>query len=309
LPKVSAIIPTHDRAGLLGRAIESVLAQTVWDLELIVVDDGSTDATDKVVAAFTDPRVRYLRHETNRGCYAAQNTGLREARGEFIAILGSDDEWLPEFLERQLPAFDDPAVGVSGCGWIAVTPECPEGVVCIPRLDGPFEEVILGRWVFGVGVSVIRKGALDAAGPWDEEMPASADWDMWIRLSRICRVVIRPEPLIRLDCGTTVSVSKNMAWVEKGREMLMKKHGAAIRANPKRHACFHFITGHCYLENGHMRKGRRELLSAIAITPANWRYWAYLAASLLGHRGYRRVFGLKTRLKAGPIQGANVLPA
>ena len=92
-PTVTIIIPTYNRAHLLGRAIRSVLTQTFHNWELIVVDDASTDNTKEVAYSFQDPRIHYLCHETNRGGPAARNTGIREARGLYIAFLDSDDEW------------------------------------------------------------------------------------------------------------------------------------------------------------------------------------------------------------------------
>ena len=104
-PTVSVIVPTYNRAHLIARALESVCSQTFTDWECLVVDDASTDNTDEVVRSFGDPRVQYLRHETNRRGGAARNTGIAAARGEFLAFLDSDDEWVPAKLERQLEVF------------------------------------------------------------------------------------------------------------------------------------------------------------------------------------------------------------
>ena len=103
-PRVSVVIPTYNRAGTVGRAIASALAQTDQDREIIVVDDGSTDATAAVVARLGDA-VRYVRQE-NRGVAAARNRGIREARGAYVAFLDSDDEWLPEKLDRQVTVLE-----------------------------------------------------------------------------------------------------------------------------------------------------------------------------------------------------------
>jgi glycosyltransferase involved in cell wall biosynthesis len=99
---VSVVIPTYNRASLLGRAIKSVLEQTYQDFEIIVVDDASTDNTEEVVRNLRDRRIRYLRHEKNRGGSAARNTGIRAAWGQYIAFQDSDDEWLPEKLKKQM---------------------------------------------------------------------------------------------------------------------------------------------------------------------------------------------------------------
>jgi len=107
MPTVSVVIPTYNRAELLTRAIDSVLAQTYDDFELLVVDDGSTDDTEAVVTAYDDDRVRYLAHETNRGANPARNTGIEAAEGEFVAFLDSDDEWRPRKLEAQLDRLEE----------------------------------------------------------------------------------------------------------------------------------------------------------------------------------------------------------
>src|SRR4030042_1857426 len=84
-PEISVIIPTYNRAGVLGRSIKSVLTQTYRDFELLVVDDGSTDNTDELLKSFNDPRIRFFKHETNRGFSAALNTGIKSSRGEYVA--------------------------------------------------------------------------------------------------------------------------------------------------------------------------------------------------------------------------------
>lgn len=94
-PQVSVVIPTYNRAGVLGRAITSVLSQTFPDLECIVVDDGSTDQTVVLVERFQDPRLRLLRLPVNKGGGHARNVGIQAARGELLAFLDNDDEWLP----------------------------------------------------------------------------------------------------------------------------------------------------------------------------------------------------------------------
>jgi len=113
-PTVSVIISTYNRAHLIGRAIQSVLNQTYQDFEVIVVDDGSTDNTEEIVKSFNDPRIRYIRHEKNKGAAAARNTGIKAARGKYIAFQDSDDEWLPEKLEKQMKVFENapPEAGV-----------------------------------------------------------------------------------------------------------------------------------------------------------------------------------------------------
>ena len=114
---ISIVIPTYDRAATLGRAIDSVLAQTYTDWELVIVDDGSTDDTEAVLSRYTDPRITIVRHDRNRGVAAAQNSGFDALRGEWFTVLGSDDELVPEALETLIGACAE-------TGALAVTCNC-----------------------------------------------------------------------------------------------------------------------------------------------------------------------------------------
>src|SRR6185437_8398583 len=104
--RVSVIVPAYNRGYIIAEALQSVFAQAFQDFELIVVDDGSKDDTAQVVSGFSEPRLRYVRHEQNRGYSAACNTGLREASGEYTGFLDSDDIWKPEMLSRDVSFLD-----------------------------------------------------------------------------------------------------------------------------------------------------------------------------------------------------------
>lgn len=113
-PLVSIIIPTYNRASVIGRSIQSVFSQTYQNLECIVVDDGSTDDTRAAIEQFQDPRLKFFSHEVNRGVSAARNTGIKKSQGKFVALLDSDDEFLPEKIARSIEFFkkrQDPKLG------------------------------------------------------------------------------------------------------------------------------------------------------------------------------------------------------
>ena len=105
MPKVSVIIPTYNRAAYVKEAIDSVLGQSYEDYEIIVVDDGSSDDTNAVVKGFGDSRIRYI-YQKNKGISGARNTGIRNARAQFVALLDSDDIWFPQILELEVPILD-----------------------------------------------------------------------------------------------------------------------------------------------------------------------------------------------------------
>ncbi len=196
----TVIIPTYNRADVLPRAIESVLNQTVQDFELIIVDDGSTDATRSVVQRYarTDERIRYIEHETNRGVAAAQNTGIDAATGEYVTFLGSDDELKPPFLEKSVGKLETLS---SCCAGVHVTLEC--------RNDGQFEELYEAMPVLPVTESIdieivyvartggmtLRREAIEEVGPFDVRFKNIEDTDYWTRLLQRYRLVGIKEPL------------------------------------------------------------------------------------------------------------------
>jgi glycosyltransferase involved in cell wall biosynthesis len=112
VPVTSVMMPAYNAAETIRDSIDSALAQTVQNLELIVVDDGSTDGTSEVVAEIDDPRLRLVRHQPNRGVSAARNAALAAARAPLVSVLDADDTWDPDYLETVLPALDDPGVGL-----------------------------------------------------------------------------------------------------------------------------------------------------------------------------------------------------
>jgi hypothetical protein len=183
------MMPTFNRARYLVDAVDSVLAQTVRDLELVVIDDGSTDETPALVAAAAarDARVQYTR-QPNQGLAAARNHGLRLARGDYLAFLDSDDEYLPTALEDHLAVFaHQPGLGMAIGGYEYVDESgTPLGRRC------PWQErgtLALRDWLFNCyampGAVVIRRAWLERAGPFDGNALGANDWDMFLRLAQL----------------------------------------------------------------------------------------------------------------------------
>ncbi|HEV2293545.1 MAG TPA: glycosyltransferase family A protein [Tepidisphaeraceae bacterium] len=234
-PAVTVLIPTYNRADLLPRAIDGVLAQTFADFDILVVDDGSTDDTPGVVARYAqrDPRVKYLRQPHNAGVGAARNRGLREARGEFVAFLDSDDEWMPQKLALQMAQFAQLPEEV-GLIYTGVETVSDGGMRTIdrPAHRGDVYPIMLCRNVLHGAPSggVIRRNVIATAGFFDEDMPAIEDYDYWLRVTRFFKVDYIDAPLIRYHDPRTadrrsLSVPANLA----AREWLYRKHKAEMR--------------------------------------------------------------------------------
>jgi hypothetical protein len=195
---VSIIIPTYNRADMILTALESAQAQTYPDWEAIVVDDGSKDFTHDVVAGVKDKRVRYI-YQANKGLPGARNTGIRASLGKYIAFLDSDDAFLPEKLNLQVPLLDaQPELGLVAGGYIEV-----DSTMQPLRELRPWEKnstLDLPDWLrtclFSVGSPLVRRTWLDRVGLFDESMRFVEDWDLWLRLSTAgCRMQWLREPV------------------------------------------------------------------------------------------------------------------
>lgn len=189
-PAFSVIIPTYNRAHVLPRAIGSVLGQSCGNLELLIVDDGSSDGTDRCVAGFRDARIRYIRHEQNHGQNTALNTGLREARGTFVSFLDSDDEWDQDMLEAVRARFaSDPDLG-----WVYTAYRVKEasGRVSTPAgggLDGwVYAEALEQGHVAPPTVFSVRRSCFDVTGGFDLDVVVGQDDVMCLKLARSFKV-------------------------------------------------------------------------------------------------------------------------
>jgi glycosyltransferase involved in cell wall biosynthesis len=225
--RISIVIPVFNRENAVRRAIESVLGQTCQDFEIIVVDDGSTDATTSAVAAFDDPRINLIRHDRNRGGSAARNTGIRAGLSPYVAFLDSDDEWLPTKLERQLEVFErsDDLLGLVYTGAERVF---PDGSVSryMPRPQVDLTRALLRANVIGeTSLGMVRRSALEAIGGFDESLPSCQDFDLWQRISERFRVDVVPDVLVRIANGNDSGrITTNLRGAMSGRELYCRKH-------------------------------------------------------------------------------------
>jgi len=195
-PRVSVVLPTYNRGWILEQAVESVLSQDYANLELIVVDDGSTDDTPQLLSAFGD-RLRIIRQE-NQGVSAARNAGIRAATGELIALLDSDDTWLPGKVTAQVSFFRaNPAALICQTEEIWIR----NGMRVNPgkrhrKEAGMIFERSLALCLVSPSAVMIRKSLLDEVGLFDESLPACEDYDLWLRVAWKHPIHLIDRPLI-----------------------------------------------------------------------------------------------------------------
>ncbi len=195
-PTVSIIVPTYNRGWIIKEAIESILAQDFDDYELIVIDDGSSDDTPDQLRTYGD-RIRFFQ-QVNRGVSSARNAGIREARGELIALLDSDDTWLPEKLEAQVAffnAFPEARICQTEEIWMR------NGVRVNPgrrhrKESGMIFERSLALCLVSPSAVMMRKSLLDEVGLFDEDLPACEDYDLWLRIAWKYPIHLIDQPLI-----------------------------------------------------------------------------------------------------------------
>lgn len=289
---VSIIIRTYNRAHSIAQAISSALAQSFSDFEIVVVDDGSTDATNAVIRSFRDKRIRVLRHETNRGVGAACNTGIAGASGELIAWLDSDDTWHPEKLEQQVrflkqhseidAVFSDLRIS-HGSGEI---PSLARYLKVFPRLlmgkpeGGEF--VISQREMYlclleevpiKPTVLVVRRNVFERVGLFDEATRSGEDWEFLLRLARMASFGYVDRPLAIMNW--TLDSTYRLFWVNDKsylvsvlqRERKRLEHDEQAIDAVQRGISKHFKSlGYRYVEMGKPGKAAMTYLQGFKVT-------------------------------------------
>lgn len=212
-PAVSIVMAAKNYARFLPEAVESVLAQTFADWELLIIDDGSTDATPAVVRPFlADPRIRYTRSD-RLGQSRAKNLGISLARGEFVAFLDADDAWEPAKLEKQLALFQDrPEVGVV-YSRRSLVDESGQALPQSRSTTLPRGRVLAQMFVQNhvcFSSAVVRRIVFSHVGAFDPEWDLAIDYDLWLRVARHCEFDYVDEELVRYRTGHG-NLSKKLA--------------------------------------------------------------------------------------------------
>jgi glycosyltransferase involved in cell wall biosynthesis len=237
-PLVSVVIPAYNREQTILRAVGSVLSQDYAKLEVIVVDDGSSDNTSAVVEGIADPRVRLV-VQANAGVSAARNRGIAEARGELVAFLDSDDEWLPGKLSAQVALFryGGPRLGLVYSGFEQVGADGRPELHEARHRGWIYRDLLARNVVTGCGsTAVFRREALAVVGGFDTGVPANEDYDLVLRVARFFEADCVPTPAARYHDGAATAdpagparVSRNLAANRASRAILLERYGDDMR--------------------------------------------------------------------------------
>jgi glycosyltransferase involved in cell wall biosynthesis len=275
---ISVVIPAFNAADTLAETIDAVLGQTREPLEVVVVDDGSTDETAEIAERFGLP-VTCVR-TPNAGVSRARNTGIERAAGEFVAFVDADDLWRPEKLERQIQALEHyRRADVSTTGRIRVDGDLQEiDRSAVGAFDDPCEALLLNSMTLGpVSSLVARRALLEEIGGFDTRFSQCADWDLFLRLSLRTRFATVDEPLV-LYRTSPGNMSSNVELLERDTMAVLDRfysHDPPSRyLDLKRRAYSNhwLIISGSYLQSGQPRAALRSLGRAVRARPAaGWR--------------------------------------
>jgi glycosyltransferase involved in cell wall biosynthesis len=299
-PLVSVILPTRNRAELARRAVCSVLAQTYARLELIVIDDASTDGTSELLATIDDRRLQVIRNDRNAGASAARNLGIGRARGELVAFHDDDDIWFVHKLDRQVEALRRASVDTAWClcGFVRQLPASCEYIggreryaevdfahgASRTRRDGGSDWSLIATPAW-----VVERAMLEKVGGFDERIYTYEDWELGIRLEQVCRRTFVDEPLFLQDRSAGGGLTRVERTRASALRIIMDKHGAMWRDKPDVLARHYFLIGRIESKYDGDGAGRDFLLRALRLRPFHFRAWAALILTLFGQSGRRAI--------------------
>jgi len=277
--KVSIIVPTYNRAHLVTETIDSILAQTVKDFELIVVDNESTDNTEEVIKSYTDRRIRYFQHQNNGLVAVNRNYGISKANGEYIAFCDDDDLWMPEKLERQVKLLDlNKELGlVYSDSYIMDENGDLERDTLFsnsrPLRGNVFDKLFQSNCIPTLTV-MIRREVLSKVGGFDPKYIIAQDYDLWLRIAEHYPIDFTEEPLAKYRIhGGSISRNWELAinevfqlteyWLEKKANL---ERGFRGKAKQKQ-ANLHISLMVCYFRNHQNQKAISESMNLIRLFP------------------------------------------
>lgn len=307
-PSVTIILPTHNRVALLPRAITSVLSQDYDDLQLIVVDDASTDDTQAVVRQVEDDRIRYIRLADNQGAVAARNAGISAAQSEFIGFQDSDDEWLPGKLKKQMLVFrkGGPSVDIVYCGFQRVS---GQSVVEVPgphigATSGDLSRTILYENFVTTQSLILRRRCLENVGMFFEDLPRFQDWELVIRLAQQYRFHFVNEPLVKVY-DTPGNITSDPEAGARALRMILERHHAKIGSDRRAHANFLRLLGLYECLAGSSMEARKLFLTSLRLEPQSLKTWGAALLSLLGTGAIRSALGFRSNLRTRALRNGS----
>lgn len=299
---VSVIIPVYNRAELVRETVESVLEQTYRNLEVILINDGSTDHSLEIIQGLQKehPDIIKVITQENQGQIAARNRGIGEAHGRYIAFLDSDDLWVPDKLEQQIPLFK------KGVGLVYGSVELIDGTGknigydhCDPAVQGDIYHHLLVKNRMTGGSVVVLKAALDEVGLFDPEFKAAENWDLWIRICRNYEARLVNKPVVKYRLHDS-NMSKNVQLMQDAKRQIISKHCDRFSSDAKiahysklAEADLYYKLGVNYFSRNEFRRAAKNFVRVMWISPTYEDSLIRCFRCLLGRRGNQLIRKMK----------------
>ncbi|MEW6608546.1 MAG: glycosyltransferase [bacterium] len=281
---ISIIIPTYNAENFLPQAINSVVEQTYQDIEIIVVDDGSTDNTKRIIEPFMD-KIYYI-YKDNGGPASARNVGIKSSKGEYIAFLDADDIWLPQKLELQINLFQQ----CQEIDWIhtnLVLIDESGNVIGIRKLTeilsgSIFKILFMENWVLTSSV-MMKRECLKIIGNFDETLSVNQDYDLWLRLSHYYKCGYLEQPLVkyRIHHAQNTKKIERLFFYEKAViEKTIQNFPEIAGKSKLRYGKLYFKWGCRYFEISELQEARKKFKTALSYQHLNPKYIIYYLSCL-----------------------------
>ena len=304
-PLVSIIIPTYNRAEFLSKAIESALNQTYDNIEILVVDDGSTDNTKKVVQNLqkNNSNIRYFWQKNSGGAAKPKNKGIENTKGRYIAILDSDDEFLPTKIEKQLQTFkkskSDKLMAVGTDAKEIYKEKNKIRIFHVPNYDNPLKELLKHDYMGSGSAMMYKKELFHEIGMFDENLKSGQDAEMRLRIASSgynFHFIHKPLFKYKIHKG---NISQSISAEKKSNdvEYIFKKYKKYYRKNPNIYSIKLRYDGtrNMYLKN--KKKAKKKFIKSIKVNPLNLRSYLYLFLSFLGVNIYKKINEFRHSIK------------
>ncbi len=293
-PLVSVIIPTYNRGHLIKKAINSVLNQTYKNLELIVVDDASTDNTEEIISTITNPNLIYIKQSSNLGPSVARNKGIEIAKGELIAFLDSDDQWYPEKLEKQINLLlnSDKSIGAVYCGMefydFKTNERIGEHIITVD-IKNNFTS---GKYFLTPPMVTVLayKSVLEEVGGLDSNLKANEDTELAIRICKKYNFALVNESLVKVTRNHEQLMANNENYI-KAREIIFNKHYDFLSKDilfglAKQISSYNIL-------NGNFTKAKNFIYKALRIKPFDVKTIAQLVLLTISPRTTKKFYSNK----------------
>lgn len=293
---VSVIIPAYNGERFIYRTIKSVLKQTYQNFEIIVIDDHSADKTRMVVKKIANKKIRYFYLKKNSGTVYARNIGIKKAKGEFIAFLDHDDEWLPEKLFEQVSLLENDEnqkIGIVGCDYYFITSQKTK---IIKTRKTNFKNLLKNNFI-ATSTILVRKALFNQIGYFDARLKFTEDWDIWIRIMRDYQYANINKPLARYyfyqenTTNTLPNLTKISSYF-----YIIKKHYKLFNRLPRALSFNYKQIATLFVLDQNRKQGIKYLQKAIKTSPFILRNYINLLVLLAGEKFYIEILNLKKKI-------------